>query len=377
MMKYLFNTILLLSSIVLLTACSSNDSDQQNLNSKFGDLIERVCRETGVPGASVHVISPQHGEFSLVWGFAELSTRTPVVADQRFRIGSLTKSFTGTAVLRLAEDGFIDIDAPISTYLASLYDYEPLEQITVRQLLTMSSGLNEYLNLEFLTASVLTAPLTYYPAQTLVNNALNVSPQLLYDPGTQFTYNNTNYILLGQLIETVSGKTYQNYLQETFFNPLALNDTFVQVDDSILENMTHGYYDYDEDGAYEDWTTINMSYVWSAGCLTSTARDVAIWMEALGQGTLLSEPFHPDNFQGQPITDGVVYGAGILVDDNFAIGHNGTVIGFHADAWYDPQTQTTVAVLCNTNAPIIDDERDPTREITEGILKQLKALELE
>ncbi|WP_321532347.1 hypothetical protein [uncultured Desulfuromonas sp.] len=70
----------------------------------------------------------------------------------------------------------------------------------------------------------------------------------------------------------------------------------------------------------------------------------------------------------------MTYGAGILVDDSFGIGHNGTVIGFHADAWHDPHTQTTVAVLCNTNAPILDDERDPTREIAQEVLLRFKRM---
>ena len=127
----------------------------------------------------------------------------------------------------------------------------------------------------------------------------------------------------------------------------------------------HKRFDYDGDGNYEDWTEMNMSYVCSAGCIVSTARDMAVWMEALAGGNLLSEEFRPYLFEGFTISEGVVYGAGILTDNSLGIGHNGTVIGFHADAWFDPETGSTVAVLSNTNAPLLDDDRDPTLELPE------------
>lgn len=373
-MRTFFRTVFISYCLLLIAACSSDSNNRPTLSSELNDLVATVCQETGVPGASVYIISPDYGNFAITWGYADLSTNTPVTAAHRFRIGSLSKSFTGTAVLQLTQDGQINLEAPISDYLGEQYDAEVLAQISVNQLLTMSSGLGEYLSPQFLIDSVLPQPLTDYPPHTLVENALLNSPELLYPPGTEFSYNNTNYILLGQLIETVSGQSYHDYLQQTLLTPLALQNTFVLEDDDQPQQLVRGYYDFDEDGHYEDWTDMNMSYVWSAGCLAATAENVAIWMEALASGNLLTSPFQPQNFPGYPIAQGVTYGAGILVDDSFGIGHNGTVIGFHADAWHDPHTQTTVAVLCNTNAPILDDERDPTREIAQEVLLRFKKM---
>jgi D-alanyl-D-alanine carboxypeptidase len=236
----------------------------------------------------------------------------------------------------------------------------------------MSSGLDEYLSVSFLVESVLVDPLAGYSPDYLLDRVFDNTPELLFTPGTEFYYTNTNYILLGLLIETVSGESYPDYVRNTFLYPLGLEDTFVLEDDAIPDGLSRGYYDFDEDGAYEDWTEMNMSYVWSAGCIVSTARDVAIWMDALAGGELVSDAFRACLFEGQAVADNVVYGAGILVDDGFGVGHNGTVIGYHADAWQDSENGATVAVLCNTNCPLFDDMRDPTREIAEGILALLK-----
>jgi len=179
-------------------------------------------------------------------------------------------------------------------------------------------------------------------------------------------------VLLGLVIEATSGQTYARYLQDTFFDPLGLTATRVATGAEIPEGLVRGYHDDDEDGEYDDWTAMDMAYVWSAGCVIATARDVAVWMDTLVTGEIVSEPWRQDLFAGQPIAPGVTYGAGLLIDETVGIGHNGTVIGYHADAWHDPETGATVAVLANTNAPLLTDNRDPTREIALGVLELLR-----
>ena len=363
----------ILCSLLLLFACSNDNSNQRPyLESGFSELMETVCSETGMPGVSVFVISSKYGDFSLAYGTADLAAGTPVGTDQCFRIGSLTKSFTGAAVLKLYEDGLIDLDTPITDYLGVVNGYTPLTRITVRHLLNMSSGLPPYADIPFLTGKVLANPLDAYTPEALLAEAFDAGPDLLFEPGTEFYYTNTNYILLGMLIEAVSGQTYTAFITDNFIVPLGLSDTTVITDSTLVPGMARGYYDFDEDGTYEDWTATHMSYVWSAGCIVSNARDVAIWMDMLARGELVSEPFAADLFGGRQIAEGQIYGAGLVTDANLGIGHNGTVLGYHADAWYDPETDSTVAVLCNTNSPLLSDDRDPTREIATGILNRLK-----
>ncbi len=366
-----FLEFILFACCLLLTfSCSGDDATREELKEDFSEIMARIGSETGIPGVAVYVKTSTYGDFSLAWGMADLDAETPVRRDQPFRIGSLTKSFTAAAVLLLAERGLIELDAPITEYLGLVNGYTPLEDISVRQLLNMGSGLAPYLSIPFITESVLAHPEQNYDPEELLAEAFDVTPEHLFIPGSEFLYTNTNYILLGMLVEYAAGMSYADFITDALITPLGLNETRVMVDSGIPSNLALGYYDYDEDGRYEDWTAIHMSYVWSAGCIVSTARDVAVWMDTLARGDLLTESFRPFLLQGQYIDEGVVYGAGILDDKGFGIGHNGTVIGYHADAWHDPVTGVTVAVLSNTNAPLLSDERDPTREIAAQILAQ-------
>jgi len=357
----------------LLTAsCSDSDSKRDELADDASALVASVGNETGIPGVTVYVKSEKYGDFSFAWGMTDLENQTPASKRQPFRIGSLSKSFTAAAVLKLTEAGLIDLDAPISDYLGLVNDYAPLAQISTRQVMNMSSGLAPYASESFILDSVLVEPLRAYAPEELLAGAFTAQPELLFTPGSEYLYTNTNYVLLGMLIEAVSGQSYQDYLQTTFLTPLGLTATSVVTDATLPDGLARGYLDYDEDGSYEDWTQMDMSYVWSAGCLVSNARDIAVWMDALARGELVDAAHYPDLFEGQQMAEGVVYGAGIVVADGYGIGHNGTVIGYHADAWHDPATGTTVAVLCNTNAPLLSDEIDPTKTIADGILALFK-----
>lgn len=358
--------------ILIFSSCSSENDRRNELEKNFNELIEKVCTETDTPGVTVHVKSGKFGEFSMAWGYSDINTQTKVTNDQLFRIGSLTKSFTGAAIIRLAEKGLIDLNKPISEYLGFVNGYEHLSDISVRHLLNMSSGLAKYLSVPFLTESVLPNPLKGYNAEELLAAAFASAPELLFTPGSDFLYSNTNYVLLGMLIEKISGSSYQGYIEEEFIKPLGLTNTHVITDAIIPQGLARGYYDSDENGSYEDWTEMNMSYVWSAGCIASTARDVAVWMNAMAKGNLVSKDLWAYLFKGKQVAKGVEYGAGILVVDNFGKGHNGTVIGYHADSWYDPDTDSTVAVLSNTNAPLKGEGRDPTKEIASRILELIK-----
>lgn len=372
--KQFVKLLTLICLCFVLPSCIEDGShgSRNRLQQDFSALMESVCTETGTPGVSVYIISPEHGNFSLAWGFADLELQEPVRPDQPLRIGSLTKSFTGAAIVKLSEMGLLDLNAPVSRYLGLVSNYEPLAEIRVHHLLNMSSGLDEYLEPSFSIQTVLANPHQRHMPQQLVFRAFEQTPELLFSPGAEFHYTNTNYILLGMLIEKVSGLDYHNFIQTHFLTPIGLDNTHVSVDATAPPFLVRGYYDADENGAYEDWTEIHMSYVWSAGCVAATAEDTAVWMKSLATGEIISETHRRLLYEGQPIAEGVVYGAGIVTDPHLGIGHNGTVIGYHADAWHDPFTGSTVAVLSNTNAPLLTEDIDPTRQIAAGILDRLK-----
>jgi len=352
--------------------CGGGDSGSDT-ESRILALMEKVRRETGVPGFVVSWKAPGQHRLDLAYGTGNLESGAPVQTDQVFRIGSLTKTFTGAAVLKLAESGRINLDAPISQYLGT-FGYPPLQRISVRHLLNMSSGLAEYLDEEFVTSKVLADPTRTFSPEELLQEAFAAAPALLFSPGSEFRYTNTNYILLGLLIERVSGDSYQDYISTVFLDPLGLTRTRVETGPAAPSELARGYMDFvtgrGENGRYNDWTVIDMSYVWAAGCMTSSARDVAYWMETLAKGELVAQHLWPDLYGGTPIPGGGVYAAGIMVGrSHMGIGHNGTVIGYHADAWHNPVSGVTVSVLSNTNVPLLDDDRDPTQEIVERVLR--------
>jgi D-alanyl-D-alanine carboxypeptidase len=296
MMKF-FNKAVLTICLTAVVSCSGGDNRVQIseptlkpiLQAKLLVVAQRVVAETGTPAVTVHVSSPTYGEFSIAAGLADINQQIPVIKNQPFRIGSLTKSFTAAAVLKLVEEGLVDLDTPISDYLGLVNNYAPLGDVSVRQLLNMNSGVPNYLDLDYLFETIMPNPTEPLLATDLLQHAFDLSPTLLFTPGTEFNYSNSNYILLGMLIERVSGIGYAEYLQQTFIEPLGLNKTIVALDNTGPDDLVRGYYDYNEDGTYEDWTDMHMSFVWSAGCLISTAEDIAIWMEHLATGNLFSE----------------------------------------------------------------------------------------
>jgi len=369
-MKHL---IIIFVAIFANSCSSSSTHDSHTIKQDLQPIVATILAETGAPAVSIYVRSDSFANFSLVMGLADLNEETPIQNEQPFRIGSLSKSFTAAAVLKLVERGQIDLDAPITNYLGLVNGYLPLSDVTVRQAMNMSSGLPAYLDIPYLTGTILPNPEQSYSPEELLQHGFDSSPTLLSIPGAEFSYTNTNYILLGMLIEEVAGLSYREYLKQEFITPLGLDNTTVALTDEHPDNLVRGYYDYNEDDDYEDWTEMNMSYVWSAGCLISTAEDIAKWMENLAKGNLFSLERQTDLFEGHTIVEGVDYTAGILIDDGFAIGHNGTVIGYHADAWYNPDLDVTVAVLSNTNAPLLDDNRDPTREIVEAVFELISS----
>lgn len=341
-------------------------------------LTDRIRIETNIPGISVYVISDKYGSFGVVSGTIDLSTDAGVTQNTIFRMGSITKTFTGAAIVKLVKEGMISLSEEVSTYLPIKHPL--LTGITVKHVLNHSSGLQAYLNGTPFIDKVLKNPQADHKPQELLELVVDVQDQLRFKPGTAFEYNNTNYIVLGMIIEAVTGISYKEYIELNFLKPLDLKDTYVlTTEDMPTDDYSRGYYDMEADRVYEDFTGTDMSYVWAAGCMGSTANDLAKWIYALGKGSVFNDETTALQRDGFAIAEGIMYGGGILLDADKGIGHNGTVVGFHADAWYNLKLGTAIAVLSNANMiedePYEDEEpedRDPTLEIVEGFFEILK-----
>jgi CubicO group peptidase (beta-lactamase class C family) len=271
--------------------------------------------------------------FQRGYGYANLKSKIPFTADTRFRIGSLTKQFTATAILLLQQDGKLKTSDPISRF----YPNAPAawSRITLRNLLTHTSGIPD-VDFGLVSTSSLHTP----------EDLMKGIPEkaLEFQPGTKDEYANINFMLLGLVIEKASGKPYCQFLQKRIFRPLHLTETSCDTGSNLAQHRAFGY----RPSAHgpvdvEDYA---LSTLAGAGNLDSSARDLIRWTEALHGGKVLSPASLTE--MTTPFLDDYAYGLQIGTEDGaLDISHNGTVDGFFSCLDYIPQTKTTIVVLSN------------------------------
>jgi len=262
-------------------------------------------------------------------------------ADTKFRLGSITKQFTAVAILQLAEQGKLSVDDPISKYYADAP--AAWSKITLKHLLTHTSGIPSYTALPgFFDKGSSKLPLT--PAQIV---KLTQDMPLEFEPGAKYNYDNTGYILLGYVIEKVSGETYADYVAKHIFSPLGMKDSGYDVSGVILKNRASGY-----QGSKEGWKNadyLDMTLPYAAGSLYSTTGDLLIWDRALADGKILT----PASRQAMFTDYGHKYGYGWRIDQEAGherVGHGGGINGFSTGIVRLPKDGVVAIVLSNYNA---------------------------
>lgn len=323
-------------------------------------LFEDQADEMMLPGAVVIVRTPD-GDIEVPYGVTEWGGSTPVTIDDHVRIGSNTKTWTGTVILQLVEDGKIALDDPVSTYRP---DVPNGENITIEQLLTMRSGLFNYTTTLELNTALDETPDRVWDPEELV--AMGLAGEPYFAPGEGYAYSNTNTILLGLIAAQLEGKALPEIYQERLFEPLGLAETsFPELADASLpEPFAQGYMFSNNVDTMEgselsaedlaaaragellptDHTTDNPSWAWSAGSGISTAPEIATWVEALGGGGLLSEEMQQQRIESvQPTEDESAYGWGMAGMGSF-YGHIGELPGYNSFMGHDPETGVTVVV---------------------------------
>ncbi len=295
------------------------------------------------PGEVVLVARDGKILFCHGYSWADREQKIPATPETRFRIGSVTKQFTAAAILHLAGEKKLSIDDTLAKYFPK---YPGGDKITLRQLLTHTSGLHNYTAHPDFMARV-TQPIS---SADLVAWFQDDPPD--FAPGEQFAYCNTGYVLLGQIVEKVSGQTYGDYLQKQFFGPLGMNDTGVYVNATPPVHVAKGYSFLIKDlQPAKDW---DMSWAGGAGSLYSTVADLWHWTEALQEGRVLS----PEGLQNMTTEVSVPkketlllrYGMGLyhaVIGGLPAIGHNGGLNGFLSAVMWFPEQKITVVVLSN------------------------------
>ncbi len=305
-------------------------------------------------GPAVVVLVARDGKilFDHGYGAADREKQIPATPETRFRIGSVTKQFTAAAILRLAQDGRLSIDDTLAKYFPG---YPGGDKITLRHLLTHTSGLHDFTQHPDFFARV-TKPIA--PAD-LVAWFQDDPPD--FPPGEQFSYCNTGYVLLGQIVEKVSGLSRGDYLQKQFFGPLGMHDTGVWHNATPPGHAAKGYSLVRKASGKQlapalDW---DMSWAGGAGDLYSTAGDLWRWTEALQGGRVLApgglRDMETEISVPNKETLTLRYGMGLYHSDIGGlpvIGHNGGLQGFLSEVmWFPDQKMTVVALTAAMPEP--------------------------
>lgn len=328
------------------------------LATRLRGTLERVREHQQLPGAAAAVVIPGAGVWTGSVGEADTSSHRRVTERTLFAAGSITKTFVAALMLKLAEDGVVDLDDPLSDWVPEFPDSR---RITLRQLLNHTSGTRDFVDRDaFWKAQLRDDDVVWTPRRTL-----RYAPPNASEPGEDWSYSSTNYILAGLVIERATHSTVARQLHLRLLKGTSLARIVLQGDERPRGPAALGYQDVDDDGDLE--STPNNGYVpstteattaWTAGGMLASAQDLARAGDELFRGSLISEASRREMTHFIPTRMRFVpeYGLGLARADLGGARvwtHSGDGFGFHADLAYIPERRVTVAVMANeqTNAP--------------------------
>ncbi len=329
----------LINLIVSINLYAQQESKIPGLDKHISNIF-RIFQTDSMPGASVFV--SQNGDiiYQKGFGYADIEKKIPVTPDTKFKIGSISKQFTAVAILKLQEEGRIKIEDKLSKYIP---DFPSGNEVTIYQLLTHTSGIHDYNSQPNLDVS---KPIT---PQAL----LDLIKKLPYDfkPGERYLYSNSGYFILGYIVSQLSGKTLSEYLNETFFKPLDMNNTGIYETNIVLNKEAKGYSM--QDGAVKKADSQEMSWALGVGSLYSTTKDLFKWNEAIFNEKVLTKATLKAAFTQAVLNSSgkVDYGFGWFLSTNRGlrfIQHSGVSNGFFSYLERQPENKLTVCILLNS-----------------------------
>ena len=334
----------------------------------LGDLLREYLAFSGDPGVSYAVWTGDDEWWSGAAGVRDIQSGIPLEPEMGFRVGSNSKTFMSAILLLLMEDGLIDLDMPISDYLPQ---YPQWGVLSTRHLLAMQSGLPDYLTTpEFLLSAMIDPDALLDPGFLI---SFMEDEEVNFQPGEGCEYCNTNYVLAGMLIEAVTGQSAQDVLRERIIEPLGLVNTYLDVDGGVRDDLAHGYLDVEltyqvfgvpaealsfiPDEWLVDGNILDATYVfppaiaWTAGSVTSCARDMVVFMRALVDG-ILHEPASIEEMKETTFCalfrHNGDYGLGLHWYDSpwgQSFGHGGLHFGYSVSTQHIPDAGLTWSVM--------------------------------
>ena len=294
------------------------------------------------------------------YGQANMEWNIPNTPDTKFRLGSITKQFTATVILQLVEQGKIKLDAKLTDYLPD-YRKDTGDKVTIHHLLTHTSGIPSYTGQPGFFQNVSRNP---YKVDEFVKKY--ASGDLEFEPGSKYRYNNSGYFLLGAIIERVTGKPYEQVLQQNIFDPLGMKNTGYDHHNTIISKRASGY-GKTPDG-YANAPYLDMSIPYAAGSLYSTVEDLYLWDQALYTDKVLSA--QSKALMYKPFLENYAYGWAVT-NASFkqhdqpvqVISHDGGINGFTTTIVRFPKEKNLIVMLDNTGTEYLDRLSDSIAKI--------------
>jgi D-alanyl-D-alanine carboxypeptidase len=315
-------------------------------------VVERWRQRADVPAVTVAVDAPGRPLVVSASGTGLRGGTPPVTVDAQFRIASITKPFVATVVLQLAQEGRLGLDDPLSHYLPS---FPGGHRITLRHLLNHTSGVPDFELADGFGQGLLDDRERRWRTEEVLALVTGARPD--FAPGTRYSYSNTGYVLLGEVIRAVTGSTWAAEVRRRIIDPLRLEHTYVAGAEPVPGGVLPGYFDADNDGDQENietgrpWPSLETTEG-SAGAMVSTAADLATFGRALFRGRLLTPAWLRQMLaEGPHHARNTNYGLGVEIsrpDYRTAVwGHGGYLPGFRSALWYVPRHDVVIVVLAN------------------------------
>ena len=336
-MKTFYSSALFLMSILFTTTISA-----QNQNQQFDDIVAQHYNNVDAPGATILISKNGKTIYRKAVGKSSLELDVDMVSENVFMLASITKQFTAVAILMLEEQGKLSLNDPITKFIPDYPTHG--KTITVHHLLNHTSGIKSYTGIGNLVEvarndKTLDELIDYFKDEPMD-----------FDPGEEFRYNNSGYVLLGKIIEVLSGDTYENYIEKHMFDRLGMKSSSYGNNRELVINRVEAYEE--EDSGYVNASYLSMTLPHAAGALTSTIDDMLKWQNALTNNTLIKSTSLDKAINGSKLNNGehIPYGYGLgemNLKGSKGYTHSGGIFGTSTNGIYLIDEDVYVVGLSN------------------------------
>lgn len=348
---------------VLFIVILSTKTFAQTFEAKIDSLIQTEFNEKNGPGGAFLIAKDGKPLYQKAFGKANVELDVDLTPESVFQIGSMTKQFTAVAVLMLEEQGKLNVNDPIAKYIA---DYPAGDKITIHHLLTHTSGIKDFTKMKTLRDIAQKEMTPKMMVDFFKNEPVD------FAPGEKFDYNNSGYVVLGYIIELVSGEMYEDFIKKHIFEKAGMSQSYYATDRQVIRKRAYGYHK--KEHGFVNKTVISFSVPFSSGSLMSSVGDMLKWQNALNKNLLLNAESTKKTFSKYKLNNGeeFTYGYGWHIKElngTPSREHGGSVFGFKSMGVYIPSEDIYVVGFsnCDCHSPT-----QLTRDIATLALKKYK-----